>query len=64
MSSFPPQFLVSNVTYREHTLRIPASTLTPGALYSARVRAWAPNYNSMWSEWSPRVQWLHGEYPW
>ncbi|XP_006105003.1 interleukin-4 receptor subunit alpha isoform X1 [Myotis lucifugus] len=61
----PTEFLVSNVTYREHTLHIPASTLKPGALYSARVRAWAPSYNSLWSEWSPRVQWLNDyEWPW
>ncbi|XP_070269515.1 interleukin-4 receptor subunit alpha-like [Myotis yumanensis] len=61
----PTEFLVSNVTYREHTLRVPASTLKPGALYSARVRAWARDYNSLWSEWSPRVQWLHDyELPW
>ncbi|XP_036165099.1 interleukin-4 receptor subunit alpha-like isoform X2 [Myotis myotis] len=61
----PTEFLVSNVTYMERTLRVPASTLRPGALYSARVRAWAPDYNSLWSEWSPRVQWLHDyELPW
>ncbi|XP_014305566.1 interleukin-4 receptor subunit alpha-like isoform X1 [Myotis lucifugus] len=61
----PTEFVVSNVTYREHTLRVPASTLKPGALYSARVRAWAPSYNSLWSEWSPRAQWLNDyEWPW
>ncbi|XP_036158950.1 interleukin-4 receptor subunit alpha-like isoform X2 [Myotis myotis] len=61
----PTEFLVSNVTYTERTLRVPASTLRPGALYSARVRARARDYNSLWSEWSPRVQWLHDyELPW
>ncbi|KAK1344496.1 hypothetical protein QTO34_013193 [Cnephaeus nilssonii] len=61
----PTEFLVRNVTYKEPTLRFPASTLKPGARYRARVRAWAPSYNSLWSEWSPPVKWLHDyERPW
>ncbi|CAK6445028.1 unnamed protein product [Pipistrellus nathusii] len=61
----PTEFLVYNVTYKEPTLRFQASALTPGAHYSARVRAWAPNYNSLWSEWSPPVKWIHDyEGPW
>ncbi|XP_045426238.1 interleukin-4 receptor subunit alpha [Pipistrellus kuhlii] len=61
----PTEFLVHNVTYKEPTFRFPASALTPGAPYSARVRAWAPSYNSLWSEWSPPVKWVHYyEGPW
>lgn len=61
----PTEFLVRNVTYKEPTLRFPASTLKPGARYRAQVRAWAPSYNSLWSEWSPPVKWLHDyERPW
>lgn len=56
----PEEFLVRNMTYQEPTLHFRASDLTRGARYSARVRAWAPSYNSLWSEWSPPVQWLHG----
>ncbi|KAF6124837.1 interleukin 4 receptor [Phyllostomus discolor] len=53
------QCTVHDVTYREPTLRLPASTLKPGASYRARVRAWAQSYNSTWSEWSPGVTWLN-----
>ncbi|CAK6444912.1 unnamed protein product [Pipistrellus nathusii] len=61
----PTEFLVRSVTYQEPTLRFQASTLTPGARYSARVRAWAPSYNSLWSEWSPPIKWLHNyQRPW
>ena len=44
------------------TLRVAASTLTSGASYSARVRAWAQSYNSTWSEWIPSTMWLYREY--
>ncbi|XP_016078148.1 PREDICTED: interleukin-4 receptor subunit alpha-like [Miniopterus natalensis] len=61
----PTEFIVYNVTYMEPTLRFPASTLKPGASYSARVRAWAQSYNSTWSEWSPSVKWLnYYTWPW
>ncbi|XP_045705134.1 interleukin-4 receptor subunit alpha-like [Phyllostomus hastatus] len=55
----PASCTVHDVTYREPTLRLPASTLKPGASYRARVRAWAQSYNSTWSEWSPGVTWLN-----
>ncbi|KAM5329310.1 interleukin-4 receptor subunit alpha-like isoform 1-T6 [Glossophaga mutica] len=59
----PASSTVHDVTYREPTLHLPASTLKPGASYRARVRAWAQNYNSTWSEWSPGVTWLN-HYTW
>lgn len=46
----------------EPTLHFSASILKPRTFYSARVRAWAQSYNSMWSEWSPSVKWLNCEY--
>lgn len=61
----PSEFTVYNVTYMEPTLRFSASILKPRTFYSARVRAWAQSYNSMWSEWSPSVKWLnYYEWPW
>ncbi|XP_036923163.1 interleukin-4 receptor subunit alpha isoform X2 [Sturnira hondurensis] len=60
----PASRTVHDVTYREPTLRLPASTLKPGASYRARVRAWAQSYNSTWSEWSPGVTWLNHYTSW
>ncbi|XP_053527522.1 interleukin-4 receptor subunit alpha isoform X2 [Artibeus jamaicensis] len=60
----PASYTVHNVTYREPTLHLPASTLKPGASYRAQVRAWAQRYNSTWSEWSPSVTWLNHYTSW
>uniref|UniRef100_A0A452TJ97 Interleukin-4 receptor subunit alpha n=1 Tax=Ursus maritimus TaxID=29073 RepID=A0A452TJ97_URSMA len=60
----PMDFKVYNVTYMGPTLRVAASTLKSGASYSARVRAWAQSYNSLWSEWSPSTTWLNYYEPW
>ncbi|XP_032183205.1 interleukin-4 receptor subunit alpha isoform X1 [Mustela erminea] len=60
----PTDFKVYNVTYMEPTLRVAASSLKSGASYSARVRAWAQNYNSTWSEWSPSTTWVNHYEPW
>ncbi|XP_020037563.2 interleukin-4 receptor subunit alpha [Castor canadensis] len=57
----PADFKVHNVTYMDPILRLAASTLKPRVSYSARVKARAQNYNSMWSEWSPSAKW-HNDY--
>lgn len=61
----PTDFIIYNVTYMEPMLFFPASDLKFGASYSIRVRARAPSYNSIWSEWSPSIEWLnYYEWPW
>ncbi|XP_039113459.1 interleukin-4 receptor subunit alpha isoform X1 [Hyaena hyaena] len=60
----PTDSRIYNVTYREPTFRVAASTLKSGASYTARVRAWAQSYNSLWSEWSPSIRWLNHYEPW
>ncbi|XP_016071730.1 PREDICTED: interleukin-4 receptor subunit alpha-like [Miniopterus natalensis] len=61
----PTEFVVYNVTYLEPILRFSATTLKPGAFYSARVKAWAQGYDSLWSEWSPSVKWFnYYTWPW
>ncbi|XP_055994917.1 interleukin-4 receptor subunit alpha [Sorex fumeus] len=59
----PADFKVYNVTYRDTALRFSASTLRPGASYSARVRARAPDYGSAWSDWSHPVSWKNNHQP-
>lgn len=53
----PTDVRVHNVTYQDHFLNIPASTLKAGATYSARVKSWSRSYDSGWSDWSPSARW-------
>ncbi|XP_062955807.1 interleukin-4 receptor subunit alpha [Cynocephalus volans] len=59
----PADFKIYNVTYREPTLRLPASTLKSGVFYVAQVKALSQRYESTWSEWSPSARW-HNSYTW
>lgn len=56
------QVKIYNITYRDPSLRLAASTLKNGVFYTAQVRAWAESYNSSWSDWSPSVRWQNREY--
>ncbi|XP_040829105.1 interleukin-4 receptor subunit alpha isoform X1 [Ochotona curzoniae] len=53
----PADVKIYNITYRDPSLRLAASTLKNGVFYTAQVRAWAESYNSSWSDWSPSVRW-------
>ncbi|KAM5198047.1 interleukin-4 receptor subunit alpha isoform 1-T3 [Hipposideros larvatus] len=61
----PEDFIVYDVTHQNTTLLFRASSLRRGAFYSARVRAQARRYDSLWSEWGPSVTWQNEyEWPW